>query len=74
MSENDIFKSVASLKTIAMNIGSIIDYMNQHEEVAEVLHPYTEEINKGCAVLTDIFERSFTDMIAEKERMEDDGK
>lgn len=74
MSENDIFKSVASLKTIAMNIGSIIDYMNQHEEVAKALHPYIEEINKGCAVLTDIFERSFTDMIAEKERMEDDGK
>ena len=74
MSENDIFKSVASLKTIAMNIGSIIDYLKNHEDILEALQPYIDEMNKGCAVLTDIFERSFTDMVAEKERMEDDGK
>lgn len=74
MSENDIFKSVASLKTIAANIGSMIDYLKNHEDILEALQPHIDEINKGCAVLTDIFERSFTDMIAEKERMEDDGK
>lgn len=74
MSENDIFKSVASLKTIAMNIGSMIDYLKTHEDILEALKPHIDEINKGCAVLTDIFERSFTDMIVEKERMEDDGK
>lgn len=74
MSENDIFKSVASLKTIAVNIGSMIDYLKDHEDIMSALQPYIDEMNKGCSVLTEIFEKTFTDMIAEKERMEDDGK
>ena len=74
MSENDIFKSVASLKTIAVNIGSMIDYLKDHEDIMSALQPYIDKMNKGCSVLTEIFEKTFTDMIAEKERMEDDGK
>ena len=72
MSDIDIIKGVNALKGIAFNLNQILDYINDNR--VESLLPYTNEIHTGCAVLTDIFEKAFTDMIAEKERMEDDGK
>ena len=72
MNEIDIIKGVNALKSISTNLNQILDYINDNR--AEVLLPYTDEIHRGCSMLTDIFEKAFTDMIAEKERMEDDGK
>ena len=72
MNEIDITKGINALKSIAVNINNILDFINDNR--LEVLLPYTDEIHKGCSVLTDIFEKAFTDMIAEKERLEDDGK
>lgn len=72
MSELDIIKGVNALKSISTNLNQILDYINDNR--VEALLPYTNEIHKGCSALTDIFEQAFTNMIAEKERMEDDGK
>ncbi len=72
MSENDIIKGITALKSIAINANNIIGVINDNR--LETLLPYTDEIQKACSMLTDIFEKAFTDMIAEKERMEDDGK
>ena len=72
MSEFDIIKGISALKSIAFNINNILDFINDNR--IEVLLPYTDEVQKGCSILTDIFEKAFTDMISEKERMEDDGK
>ncbi len=72
MNDMDIIKGVNALKVIATNLNQILDYINDNK--IEALLPYTDEIHKGCSTLTDIFEKAFTDMIAEKERMEDDGK
>lgn len=72
MSDIDIIKGVNALKSISTNLNQILDYINDNR--VEALLPYTNEIHKGCSVLTDIFERVFVDMVAEKEKMEDDGK
>lgn len=72
MSELNIIKGVNALKGISTNLDEILNRMDK--ENAELLLPYITEIHNGCAVLTDIFEKAFTDMIAEKEREEDDGK
>ena len=72
MSDIDIIKGVNALKGISFNLNQILDYINDNR--LEALLPYTNEIHKGCSILVDIFEKAFTDMIAEKERMEDDGK
>ena len=72
MSEIDIVKGVNALKSISTNLNQILDFINDNR--LEALLPYTNEIHKGCSMLTDIFEKAFTDMITEKERMEDDGK
>ena len=72
MSDIDIIRGVSSLENIAINLNQILDFINDNK--VEALLPYTDEIHGACSILTDIFERAFTDMIAEKERMEDDGK
>lgn len=72
MKEMDIIKGVKTLNVIAKDIGAIIDYCDNNK--IEYLLPYVSEIQGGCEVLTDIFEKTFLDMIAEKERIEDDGK
>lgn len=72
MSEMDIIKGVNALKSIAVNLNNVLDFINDNK--LEALLPYTDEIHKGCAMLTDIFEKEFTNMINEKDRMEDDGK
>ena len=72
MSENDIIKGINALKSVAQNIGAIIDFAQLNN--LEPILPYTREVQNGCAIMTDIFEKQFVDMVAEKERMEDDGK
>ena len=72
MSEIDIIKGVTALKSIAINANNIIGFINDNR--LETLLPYTDEIQKACSILTDIFEEQFTNMIIEKDRMEDDGK
>lgn len=72
MNEIDVIKGVGALKIIAKNASSILDFA-EVKEITELL-PYITEIQKGCATLTDIFEKAFTNMIMEKEREEDDGK
>ena len=72
MSDIDIIKGVNALKSIAVNLNNVLDYINDNR--VEVLLPYTNEIHNGCSILTDIFEKAFTNMINEKERLEDDGK
>ena len=74
MSEIDIIKGVSTLKTLAVNIGSLIEHAEMQQVADPLFRAYIEEMNKGCGVLTDIFERAFTDMIADKERLDDDGK
>ena len=72
MSEIDIIKGVNALKSMAQNIGAILDFVEANN--LEHILSYIKEAQNGCSMLTDIFEKAFTDMIAEKERMEDDGK
>lgn len=72
MSDIDIIKGVNALKSISTNLNQILDFINNNR--IETLLSYTNEIHNGCSILTDIFEKAFADMVAEKERMEDDGK
>ena len=72
MSDIDIIKGVNALESIATNLNQILDYIDNNK--AEILLPHTDEIHNGCKILTEIFEKAFADMIAEKERLEDDGK
>ena len=72
MSDIDIIRGVNALESIATNLNQILDYIDNNK--AEILLPHTDEIHDGCKILTEIFERAFNDMIAEKERLEDDGK
>jgi hypothetical protein len=71
MSELSIVKGVNALKEISTNLDAILNRIDKND--ASLL-PHIEEIHKGCEILTDIFENAFTDMIEEKQRMEDDGK
>lgn len=72
MSEIDITKGITALKSMAENLCSTIDYCNANN-LDEIL-PFIEEMQKGCSILTDIFAKSFTNLVIEKERLEDDGK
>ena len=72
MSDIDIIKGVNALESIAINLNQILDYIDNNK--AEILLPYTDTIHDGCKILTEIFEKAFANMIAEKERLEDDGK
>ena len=72
MSDIDIIKGVNALESIATNLNQILDYIDNNK--VEILLPHTDEIHNGCKILTEIFEKAFADMIAEKERLEDDGK
>ena len=71
MRELSIVRGVNALKGISINMNEIL---NRIDENNADLIPYIEEIHKGCSILTDIFENAFTEMVEEKERMEDDGK
>ena len=73
MSDIDIIKGVNALESIATNLNQILDYIDNHKN-AEALLSHTDEIHDGCKILTEIFEKAFANMIAEKERLEDDGK
>lgn len=72
MGENDIIKGIGALKSMAENLCSTIDYC-KNNNIDEVL-PFIEEMQNSCSILTDIFEKSFTSLVSEKERLEDDGK
>lgn len=72
MSESNIVKGVSALKELAMNIRSFMDYNKDKNNITTLT--FLDEMNHCCSTLTEIFENEFTNMIEEKERMEDDGK
>lgn len=72
MGETEIIKGIGALKSIAKNLCSVIEYC-ENNRISEML-PYIDEMQKGCSILTDIMEKSFTELIIEKERFTDDGK
>lgn len=72
MNELDIVKGVSALKTLAVNLRSAMEHTEEYADT--LLVSLYDEMNKSCEILTDIFEKAFTDMIAEKERLDDDGK
>lgn len=72
MGETDIIKGINALKIIADNLNSIVDYVNYNNDIN--LLPYLDGIKNSCSELTDIFEKTFTNLIIEKERLDDDGK
>ena len=72
MGETDIIKGVGALKAMAENIRSVIVFC-ENNNISELM-PYINELNSGCSILTDIMGKAFTDLIIEKERLEDDGK
>ena len=72
MGETDIIKGISALKSIAKNLCEFITFC-ENNNISEMI-PYIEEMNSSCSMLTDIFEKSFTNLIIEKERLEDDGK
>lgn len=72
MSEVDIIKGVETLKAMAENLKSVIVFC-ENNNISEML-PFIEQMENGCSILTDIMEKAFTNMIVEKERLEDDGK
>ncbi|MBO7715546.1 MAG: hypothetical protein J6S85_18430 [Methanobrevibacter sp.] len=71
MSENDIIKGVASLKSIAENLRSVIEYC-ENNNLGDML-PFITQMQTDCGILTGIMERAFINMFIEK-REEDDGK
>lgn len=74
MNEKNIVKGISVLKELAMNIRSFMDYnYNKYENNIKTL-TFLDEMNHCCSTLTEIFENEFTNMIEEKERIEDDGK
>ena len=72
MNEVDIIKGVETLKAMAENLKSVIIFC-EDSNISEML-PFIEQMENSCSILTDIMEKAFTNMIAEKERLEDDGK
>ena len=72
MAEFDMIKGINALKVLAKNIRSVIEYC-ENNHIGDLL-PYIEEMNSCCSILTDIFEKSFFDMVERNERIEDDGK
>ena len=72
MSESDVIKGVSTLKSMAENILSVITFC-ENNNISELM-PYIDELNNGCSILTNIMEKAFSDLIVEKERLEDDGK
>lgn len=72
MNEVDIIKGVETLKAMAENLKSVIVFC-ENNNISEMF-PFTEQMQNSCSILTDIMEKAFTNMIAEKERLEDDGK
>lgn len=72
MNEINVLKGVQSLKRIAENIRAILDFCRNNN--IDYLLPYIEQMQDDGMILTHIFETEFENMIAEKERMEDDGK
>ena len=72
MCENDIIKGISALKSIAKNLREVIEFC-ENNNISEML-PYIDEMNSCCSMLTDIFEKAFTNFIIEKGRLEDDGK
>ena len=69
MAEIDIVKGVQNLKVIADNINTIRDRTNDITIIKCL-----REMQNSCSILTDIMEKTFFNMINERERMEDDGK
>ena len=72
MSEIDIIKGINALKSMAHNIGEILDFVELNN--IEHILPYIKEAQNTCSILTDIFEEQFFNIVDEKERLEDDGK
>ena len=72
MAEIDIVKGINALKVMAKNICSVIEYC-ENNNLGDLL-PYINEMNSCCSILTDVFEKSFFDLVERNERIEDDGK
>lgn len=74
MSRENITKGVHTLKKLAINIRSFMAYLETKEKNDVAILTFIDEMNNCCSILTELFENEFTNMIAEKARMEDDGK
>ena len=68
MKTSDIVKGVNALRLIAKNLCSLTEY-SEHNQLDEII-PNIDEMNFCCAILTDLFENEFLDLV----RTEDDGK
>ena len=74
MNEFNLKKGIHALKQLAINIRSFAKYSEGKNDNDSAVLMFLEEMNHYCAILTEIFENEFTNMVTENERMEDDGK
>ena len=74
MKESNILKGVTTLKELAVNLRSFIEYTEKKEREDVTTLTFLDEMNHCCSILTDIFETEFLSVIKDKERFEDDGK
>lgn len=86
MEINNLKNGVHTLKELATNLNSLLDYLGEKNIKDINLLNFLDDAKKSCMTLTDIFEKEFLTNIfekefmnlvnsnREKERMIDDGK
>lgn len=79
MEINNIKNGVHTLKELATNLDSLLDYIEEKKDVEDMTYllKFLDDAKKSCITLTRIFEKEFINLIEsnrEKERMIDDGK
>lgn len=77
MEINNLKNGVHTLKELATNLNSILDYLGEKNIKDINLLNFLDDAKKSCITLTNIFEKEFINLVdfnREKERMIDDGK
>ena len=77
MEINNLKNGVHTLKELATNLSSLLDYLGEKDIKDINLLNFLDDAKKSCMTLTNIFEKEFINLVnsnKEKERMIDDGK
>jgi hypothetical protein len=77
MEINNLKNGVHTLKELATNLNSLLNYIGEKDIADMTLLKSLDDAKKSCMTLTNIFEKEFMNLVnsnREKERMIDDGK
>lgn len=77
MEINNLKNGVHTLKELATNLNSLLNYIGEKDIADMTLLKSLDDAKQNCMTLTNIFEKEFINLVnsnREKERMIDDGK